>query len=216
MQGFGECGFILMSAHKKNTHINTTKTTKTMKTNNIIKLAFMAATALFATTFTSCSDDDDDSTNTLKLSASKVELAPKATATATITNGTAPFTVVSSNTKIATASVTDKTITVTGVAKGSCFIKVTDKNNQTGQLTVTVKEQLLADKDTATVEVGKTADVTISNGTSPYTVTVKDTKVATATVKDKKITIKGVKAGSTVATITDKNKTTGKIVIKVK
>ena len=44
----------------------------------------------------------------------------------------------------------------------------------------------------------------------------KDTKIATATVKDGKIIIKGVKAGSTSVTVTDKNKKTGTISITVK
>lgn len=187
-----------------------------MKRNNFFKVAMMTAMSIFALTFTACSDDDDEPVNTLKLSSTKVEVAPKGTATVTIGSGTAPFSVSSSNDKVATASVKDKAITITGVAEGNAFVKVTDKSNQTGQIIVTVKEPLAVDKTLAEVEVGKTVDITVLKGTAPYTATVKDSKIATASVKDSKITVKGVKAGKTTVTITDKNKKSASVEITVK
>lgn len=187
-----------------------------MATSNIFKVAMMTVMSIFALTFTACSDDDDEPVNTLKLNPTKVEVAPKATATVTIGSGLAPFTVTSSNDKVATASVKDKSITITGVAEGYCFVKVTDKNNQTGQVIVAVKEPLTVDKTTAEVEVDKTVDVTVSKGTTPYTATSKDNKIATVSVKDSKVTIKGMKAGKTTITITDKNKKSATINVTVK
>lgn len=187
-----------------------------MKTNNFLKVAMLTAMGFFALTFTSCDNDDDEPSNALKLNPTKVEIVPNGTATVTIGSGTATFTAKSSNEKIATASLKDKTITITGVAEGSCFVKVTDKNNLTGQVIVTVKEPLTVDKTSAEVAVGKTVDVTVSNGASPYTATVKDSKIATVSVKDSKVTITGVKAGATTVTITDKNKKSATVSVTVK
>lgn len=187
-----------------------------MRKKNFLKVAMMTAMSIFALTFTACSDDDDEQTNTLKLNPTKVEIVPKATANVTIGSGTAAFTVNSSNTKIATASVKEKTITITGIAEGNCFIKVTDKSNQTGQVIVTVKEPLTVDKTSAEVNAGQTVDVTVSKGTTPYTATSADTKIATVSVKDSKVTIKGVKAGKTTVTIADKNKKTATVSVTVK
>lgn len=188
-----------------------------MKKFNLLKVLMMAVFSISAMVFTSCDNDDDEPINTLKLTPTKVEVAPKATATVTIGSGMAPFTVSSSNTKIATVTSKDKTITITGVAEGSAYVKVTDKNKQTGQVIVTVKAAALTvDKKSAEVAVGKTVDVTVSKGTAPYTVAVKDSKIATASIKDSKITIKGVKAGKTTVTVTDKNKKSATINITVK
>lgn len=191
-----------------------------MKKFNILKVMMMAVISISAMTFVSCDNDDDDSANTLKLTPSKVEIAPKDTATVIIGSGTAPFEVNSSNTKIATVTIKGKTITITGVAEGSAIMKVTDKSKQTGRVIVTVKvassSSLTVDKTSAEVAVGKTVDVTVSKGTEPYTVNVKDSKVATASIKGSKITIKGVKAGKTTATVTDKNKKSVTINVTVK
>ena len=180
----------------------------------------MAVISISAMTFASCDNDDDEPVNTLKLNPAKVEIAPKATATVTVGNGTAPFEVNSSNTKIATVTTKDKTITITGVAEGSAIVKVTDKSEQTGQVIVTVKaassSSLTVDKKSVEMAVGKTVDVTVSKGTAPYTVAVKDSKIATASIKDSKITIKGIKAGKTTVTVTDKNKKSVTINVTVK
>ena len=191
-----------------------------MKKLNILKVMMMAVISISAITFASCDNDDDEPVNTLKLTPAKVEIAPKNTATVTIGSGAAPFEVNSSNTKLATATTKDKTITITGVTEGSAIVKVTDKSKQTGQVIVTVKaapsSSLTVDKKSAEVAVGKTVDVTVSKGTEPYTVNVKDSKVATASIKGSKITIKGVKAGKTTATVTDKNKKSATINVTVK
>ena len=71
------------------------------------------------------------------------------------------------------------------------------------------------DKTSLSVNVNKEGSITVKSGTAPYTVAVKDTKIATATVKDAVITVKGVKAGTTTITVTDKNKVTGIVNITV-
>lgn len=188
-----------------------------MKTNKILSITTLFILSLSTLAFTSCDDDDDDQpTNALKLSATNIVVAPKETSTVTIGGGTAPFTVTTSNNKVATASIADKTISIVGVAEGKCSIKVADKNSLTSQIIVAVQTPLSLDKTTAEIAVGKTEDITISNGTQPYTLTVKDKTVATASVKNNVITVKGVKVGKTTITVIDKQKKSATIQITVK
>lgn len=190
-----------------------------MKKFNILRLMMMAVISTSVMTFASCGNDDDEPVNTLELTPSKVEIAPEETATVIIGSGMAPFEVSSSNTKIATATSKDKTITITGVAEGSTVVKVTDKSKQTGQVIVTVKEassSLTVDKESAELAVGTTVDVAVLDGIAPYAVAVEDSEIATASVEDSKITIKGIKAGKTAVTVTDKNKKSATINVTVK
>jgi uncharacterized protein YjdB len=71
------------------------------------------------------------------------------------------------------------------------------------------------DKATVEVAVGETSVVTVNNGTSPFTADPAATDLATAAVDNNKITIKGVKVGTTTITVTDKEKNTGKINVKI-
>ena len=71
------------------------------------------------------------------------------------------------------------------------------------------------DKATVEVAVGDSSIVTVNNGTSPFTPVSAATDLATVVVDNKKITIKGVKVGTTTITVTDKEKNTGKINVKV-
>ena len=109
-------------------------------------------------------------------------------------------------------------ITVTGVAEGTATISVVDNDQATGSFTVTVKaaaEKLEFDKTEVTVGVEKEEVVTVKTGTAPYTVKVADEAVATATVNEAAITVKGVKAGTTTLSVTDKDGKTGEVAIKV-
>ena len=179
----------------------------------------MAALCLGAFAFVSCDPKKDDKVpEPLSFSVTKAEVEVGKTAEVTVKNGTQPFTVKSSDEKIATVKVEKEKITVTGVAGGTATISVVDKDQATGSFTVTVKaaaEKLAFDKSTVTVGVEKEDVVTVKSGNAPYTVKVSDEAVATATVKEAAITVKGVKAGTTTLTVTDKDGKTGEIAIKV-
>ncbi len=177
----------------------------------------MAALCLGSFAFVSCDKNDDNKTSQLSFSATKTEAQVGNTATVTVKNGTQPYTVKSSDEKIATVKVDKATITVTGVAAGKATVTVTDKNSLTGTFTVEVKaaSALEFDKSSVTVGVGKTSTVTVKTGTQPYTVKVADEAVATAAIDKSTITVKGVKAGSTKITVTDKDSKTGEITVKV-
>lgn len=171
---------------------------------------------IFAMVVTSC-DKNNDNQPSLSFSPSKTEVAPGGVATVTINGGTAPFTVNSSDAKTATATVDKNIITITGVKIGTATILVSDKDKLAGAFEVDVKEKSLSfDKNAVTIDAGKEDVVTIKDGSEPYTIAIKDSNIATASIKDKKVTIKGVKAGTTTITLTDKDKISGTISVTVK
>lgn len=194
------------------------------KISGFLYLSLVALTLAF--TFASCYDDDDDKVNNLlKFSPDKVEVAATKTSTVTVSGGTAPYTVVSSDDKTATVKIDKNTITITGVKNGSAKIMVTDKNKNSGQIIVTVKDVVVNELDlskkdakaTVSTTVNKEDVVTIKGGTAPYTAESKDAKIATASVKDGKVTLKGVKAGTTTITVSDKDKkNSGTISVTIK
>ena len=184
--------------------------------------AFMATVmSICSFGFVSCDDDDDnDKGKILKFKPEKVEVASGKTATVAIEGGIAPFVAISTDSKVATASVSGSTITVTGVKNGNALIKVTDKNKFTGRFAVTVKDTpantLSVDKTSVNVGVKKIETVTVNNGIAPYTATSRDTKIVTVSVEGNKISISGVKTGKTTVTITDKAKNSVTINVAVK
>lgn len=189
-----------------------------MRTKNLFKSMLVAICCVSVFAFASCSDDDDD-TVTLKTNPEKIEVLTAKTGEAKITNGVSPFTVASSDDKLATAKVDKDVITVTGVKEGKVIITITDKNNSKGKLEVTVLDAaktLTFDKKEIEVKATESAVVTIKSGVAPYTAEVKDKTIATATVEADKVTVKGVKAGTTTITVTDKDKKTGTISVTIK
>lgn len=191
-----------------------------MKKINFLSFTIALLSCMFAMTFTSCdNDDDEDAVSTLKFNPTKAEVNTDATLAVKVSGGTAPYTVTSSNTAIATAKADDTGFTITGVKAGTTQIVVVDKNKLTGKLQVTVKAKVSVlnfDNKTLNINAGSQSTVTVSNGTAPYTAKVADESVATATVKDNKITVTGVKAGTTNITVTDNNKVSGTVSVTVK
>ena len=191
-----------------------------MKQMKFLKFAAAMLCCVFAMTIVSCDKDDGDAPtpSAFKFNPAKVEVAVGASANVTVSGGTEPYTVASSDVKTATVKVSKNIITVTGVKEGKVTLNVSDKNKKVGMLAVTVKKvtALELDKKAVNVAVGKEETVTVKNGTAPYSATAKDASIATASVKDGKITVKGVKAGTTTITVTDKNKLNGTISVTVK
>ncbi len=89
--------------------------------------------------FTACGDDDDDDVN-LELDKTEVTVAIGTTQEVKITKGNNDYKVAEDNKDIATASVSGTTITITGVAKGTTNINVTDKAGKKAVVKVTVKD----------------------------------------------------------------------------
>lgn len=184
-----------------------------MEIKTVFKTMMMATVCLGSMVFASC--DKDDASKSMMLSATTAEVAIDSTKTITVYNATTPLTTTSSDSTIAKATVDKSTVIVKGIKAGTATIVVTDANKQTASLSVTVKEMLTFDNATLKVTAGKEGTINVKSGTAPYTVAVKDAKVATATVKDAVITVKGVAAGSTTLTVTDSKKVTGTVNITV-
>lgn len=98
-----------------------------------------AALCLCSFAFVSCNKNENKTPDPLTFSVTKAEVEVGKTVEVTVKNGTQPFTVKSSDEKIATVKVEKEKITVTGVAGGTATISVVDKNQRTGSFTVTVK-----------------------------------------------------------------------------
>ncbi len=171
--------------------------------------------AAFAAAFAACSDDDNDSTPSIKFNPSTVSVVVGETQKVLVSGGDGTYTAKPSDEAIATVSVVKDTVFVKGVKEGKAVILVTDSKNISGSLSATVVSAITVDKSEASVAVGKEETVTISGGTSPYTATSEDDKIATATVSDSKLTIKGVAEGSTTITVTDKNSGTVTVTVSV-
>ena len=190
-----------------------------MTTKRLFRTMLMAFSCVSLFAFVACSDDDDKVNETLKINPEKIEIVVEEMGKAVISNGKAPYTLAISDKDIVKAEMDADTVVVTGLKEGSASITITDKNKFSGKVTVTVKEapQVLSfDKDKVTIEVDKDAVVTVEGGTAPYTATVKDETVATVELNKDKITIKGVKAGTTTVTVSDKEENSGTISVTIK
>lgn len=74
---------------------------------------------------------------------------------------------------------------------------------------------LVLEKSEITVDLGGTTAVKITKGNSGYKVTPADATIATATVEGNVITITGVKAGETTIAVTDNEKKSATLKVKV-
>ena len=184
-----------------------------MELRKVFKTMMLAVCCLGAGVLVSCDKEDD---NNLKLSMPKVEVMPGVAVKVSISNGTQPYSVKSMDEKIATVELVKNVMTVKGLKEGKTTIVVTDKKKRSAMLAVNVVTPLAFDKGKVEIAVGKEDVVTIKSGKAPYTVMVKDKKVATATVNGNRIMIRGVKAGTTLINVFDKNKLAGTVVVTVK
>lgn len=185
-----------------------------METKKFYKFAAAILCTVFAIAITSCSNDDDNN-SALKFTPSSVTVAVGASQTLDVSGGTEAYTVKSSDEKIAKASVSKSTIIVSGIKAGKAIVMVTDSKKASGTFNVTVADGVVVDKPKVSVATDKEQTVNISGGTAPYSVSVKDATIATASVKDNSLTIKGVKAGSTTVTVTDKDKKMAMVAVTV-
>ena len=101
------------------------------------KLNYLTGIFFLSLLFVAC-DKKDEPTPKLTMTPSSVEVKISEEATVKVSGGTAPFTVVEADKTIATATVTNSDVKVTGVKEGQTTIAVTDKNKVKGTITVKV------------------------------------------------------------------------------
>lgn len=187
-----------------------------MSLKKIFYVSAAMLAAVFSVSLTSCDDNNDPEVPGLVCDPAEVEVLVGNSATVTVDGGSEPYTVASDDEAIATAVVDENTVTITGVAEGTATITVTDAAQLSGVITVKVATPGLEfDKSALSINIDSEETVTISGGEKPYTATVENTEIATAVVEDDIITVKGLKAGTTEITVTDKNTKTGTISVTI-
>ena len=142
----------------------------------------------------------------LVLSATSLTLYVGNQSTVNITSGNGSFIVRSSDTGIATASLSGFSINVTAVAEGTATITVTDiRSGQTATIEVGIFQQLALSSSNLSLLAGNTATVEINSGSGSYSVRSNSTGTATATISNNSVVISAVNAGLAVITVTDTN-----------
>lgn len=111
-----------------------------------------------------------------------VTIAVNSSAAYTVGGGSPPYTATSSNTAVASASLSGSVVTITGLAVGTANVVIRDS---AGPVTIAVtvsSGQLTVSPSTVTALVGDTLFATISGGSGSYTALVTNLAVATASV----------------------------------
>jgi len=136
-----------------------------------------------------------------------LEIPAGGVGTATISGGTSPYSVSSSNESVATAVLDGTIVTVHGVSNGAATITITDTITDdvadSVTISVTVISPLAADPTVVDLDPGDNATVTISGGSGSYSATSGNTSVATASMSGSIMTITAVATGNISVTITD-------------
>lgn len=99
--------------------------------------SYLLSILLVGLFFIAC-DKNDEPTPKLNFSPASIEVKEEASATVKVSGGTTPYTVKESDKEIATATVTDSEVKITGVKEGKTTIEVTDKKGVKGAIAVTV------------------------------------------------------------------------------
>lgn len=139
--------------------------------------------------------------------AGDINIGVGAAASYTVGGGNGPYTVGSSNVAVATATITDNKLTVTGVSVGQSKIVLRDASTGNVQITVTVGSSaalFTSAPAILTVGVGTSSPTfTIGGGSQIYTVTSGNPQIASVGINGNKFTINGVAAGRTTVTVKD-------------
>lgn len=192
----------------------------------------MLATALMFG-MTACSDDDDEYDPGLNVPAAQekssitidaegeVQVGVGETATFNITGGGGDYKVIAENPAYVEASVSGKTVTLSGVEKGIAGVLISDAQGNYKHVTVkSMYFQMTLDKSEVLVgmKIGHTdgvANVTVLGGNGNYTAVSADETIAKVKVNGDVVTIQGVKMGETTVTITDMMGLTQTVSVKV-
>ena len=171
-------------------------------------------------------EDDTGATATIDVTISGLTLdktsiivQPAGSVTITVLTGTPPYSVVSSDDTIATALVASDKIIITGVAKGSATITITDSSSVSAVISVQVGPAFTLNPTSVAISINEIINSIIS-GSSGYTVSSSDIAIATASIVTDansitKVLITGIAAGSAIITVEDVLKFTATINVTV-
>jgi hypothetical protein len=124
----------------------------------------------------------------------------------TIGGGAGPYTAVSSNVGVASASVAGTAMTITGVSSGTSQVLVRDAAGTvvTAAITVSSTPALFTTAPaTVAVAIGSALSYTIGGGTAPYVATSSNVSFATVSVSGATLTLSGIAAGSVQLVVRD-------------
>jgi len=146
----------------------------------------------------------------------QVSIAPGTSAVYAIGGGSGAYAAASSNTSVATASISGNSLKVVGIAPGTANVAITDAaGNKITIAVATTSSQDLFTTAPAQVSIvpGASAVYTISGGSGAYTATSSNASVATASVSGNSLTVLGIAPGAANVAITDA--AGGKVIIAV-
>lgn len=129
-----------------------------------------------------------------------VNLAPASSSTYAVQGGVPEYRVNSSNERIAFASLTGSSLTINALAVGSATVTVTDANNGTVAISVTVASLLPLAVDVVSpinMAAATTTTFSVVGGVPFYTVSSSsDARVATASISGTTVTVRALAAGT--------------------
>jgi cytochrome c553 len=122
-------------------------------------------------------------------------------------------TVSSSNSAVASATLSSRTVSVTAAAPGSAILSVRDSKG-TATISVTVKAPMTVTPTSLSLSVGGSATITVSNPSGSVRLGNSDTRKVMAFLQNNVVTATGKAAGQAILTIRD-NKTTKTVTVQV-
>lgn len=144
----------------------------------------------------------------LSLSVNEISLNKGNSATIVITSGYGSYTVSSTDTNIADATLSGSTVIITGKKGGTTVVKVIDTiSGNIEEVNVKVLAPLSFSANSAELEIGKTTTINITSGNGNYEVTSSNANVVEASLSGTTIVLTGKAKGN--ATVTVKDVVTG-------
>ena len=153
--------------------------------------------------------------NALDVAPTSIQLLVGATAKVTVSNVVGTVKVSSGNAKIATVTYANGAAAIKGVGSGSTQVKLTDKKgSKSVGVTVTLPPPLAVTPTMISINVGASANITVSNAVGAVSVSSSNVAVATVSFSNNVAVVKALKAGSATISIKD-SKTTQKVAVSV-
>ena len=139
---------------------------------------------------------------------SSVVIATSGSTSYLVGGGSGAYVASSSNTSIATATVSGTSLTIAGVAAGTAQVSVFDLTGNSVKVNVTIGSGSLSSlymtaPSAVTLAPAATPTYVVGGGTAPYIVSTSNARVATVTVSGTTLTITGVAAGSAQISVFD-------------
>lgn len=151
---------------------------------------------------------------------SPVSMSPNGSMDFLIGGGTKPYAARSSDTRVASASASDTSLTISAGTNGTATVQVTDATGQTLSVSVTVTSSAPGTFFTTApsplaMTTGTSLSFQISGGTQPYTVTSNDSRVVSGSANGTSLTVTAGIAGNAALQIVDAAGQTTQVVVTV-